>query len=264
VRPVRTWNLAKLGASVVICPHNCARSASPATCASTSCSRSRIRIRARPAAWRFRNHCGVLLEPPMPVPTTRYRRCSRNTRPAPCAASRSGDRPRSTTAVAVCPCPGPDPAVGAPIQPHFVLVAACTAFLAAKFIARLLAPDHTSSANLESAGSPPSSWLARRSKGYHRSIWVSVRPSTAVVPNKDRTLRPAYLAEVARARLDRTEPFRRKYRGRRPGLPGEACQGHRVRRHVRPDHLPLLRLTTRLGAPSSTSACADRVKYRSH
>jgi hypothetical protein len=27
VRPVRTWNLAKLGASVAICPNNCARSA---------------------------------------------------------------------------------------------------------------------------------------------------------------------------------------------------------------------------------------------
>ena len=34
-------------------------------------------------------------------------------------------------------------------------------------------------------------------------VWV--RPSTAVVPNKDHTLRPAYLAEVARARLG-TDP----------------------------------------------------------
>ena len=33
----------------------------------------------------------------------------------------------------------------------------------------------------------------------------SARPSTAVVPSKDRTLRPAYLAEVARARLG-TDP----------------------------------------------------------
>jgi pimeloyl-ACP methyl ester carboxylesterase len=34
---------------------------------------------------------------------------------------------------------------------------------------------------------------------------LSARPSTAVVPTKDRTLRPAYMAEVARARLG-TDP----------------------------------------------------------
>jgi hypothetical protein len=65
LEPGETWCLGRY------LPHN-ASSASPAMCASTSCSHSRIRIQARPADRRFRNHCGVLLEPPMPVHTTRY------------------------------------------------------------------------------------------------------------------------------------------------------------------------------------------------
>jgi hypothetical protein len=46
--------------------------------------------------------------------------------------------------------------------------------------------------------------------------------------------------------------FRRSTEGRRPGLPGEAGQGHRVRRRARPNHLPPLRLTTRLGSTGGT------------
>jgi hypothetical protein len=87
----------------------------------------------------------------------------------------------------------------------FVLVAACTAFLAAKFIAHLLSPDHLRRqlagllADPKFEVSPPFEGIPQVGLG------LGGRPSTAVVPNKDRTLRPAYLAEVAQARLG-TDP----------------------------------------------------------
>src|SRR5260370_10683236 len=62
--------LGEVGARVAICAHNSSRSAPLVRCASTSCSRSRIRMWPLPAALRFRNHCGVRLEAPIPAPTT--------------------------------------------------------------------------------------------------------------------------------------------------------------------------------------------------
>jgi general stress protein 26 len=63
------------------------------------------------------------------------------------------------------------------------------------------------------------------------------------------------------------EPFRRKYRGRRPGLSGEARHGHRVRRRARPRPPTASETPHSAGehppASALPSSGADRVKYES-
>jgi hypothetical protein len=97
----------------------------------------RIRIRARPADRRFRNHCGFSWSHPCPSLQRDICPCARSRQPAPCAVSplrRPGTVNNSSGHLSM-PRPPTRPLVRR-YSHTFTFVAACMAFLAAKFIAR--------------------------------------------------------------------------------------------------------------------------------
>jgi hypothetical protein len=173
---------------VAICSHNCARSASSATWGLTLCSRSRIRIRARPADRRFRNHCGVLLEPPMPFPTTRYPPlCSkvdiRHRVQCPATATGHGQQQQRPLVHA----PAPDTAAGAPIQPHVRLRCGLHGFPCCKVHRSPSRPHHASHDNL------------------HRRV-IGARGSNMGTVDRRHVLQPSRRSRCQDARVG---PFRR-------------------------------------------------------